>query len=325
MDYQHALSAAVDAVRRASRLCRAVAASPKTREALDKRDRSPVTVADFGVQAVIISAIQRAFPAIPVVGEEDASLLRDPEQAGIREQVVRHVREMDGALDESAILGAIDAGNHGGGPTGCHWALDPIDGTKGFLRGDQYAIALGLIEEGTVVLGVLGCPNLDHQGATGCLFAARRGGGATVSALDEATDSPIAVRRVERLADASFCESVESGHTRHDHAARIAERLGVTAPPVRIDSQCKYAAIARGDAAVYLRLPTRADYEEKIWDHAGGVIVVEEAGGTVTDCRGEPLDFSVGRTLARNKGVICTNGSHHHEVVTAVREVLELD
>jgi 3'(2'), 5'-bisphosphate nucleotidase len=89
-----------------------------------------------------------------------------------------------------------------------------------------------------------------------------------------------------------------------------------------MDSQCKYAAVARGDASVYLRLPTRSDYEEKIWDHAAGWIMVNEAGGEVTDVRGEPLDFSLGRTLRRNKGVVATNGRVHAQVVAAVREVL---
>ena len=58
-------------------------------------------------------------------------------------------------------------------PGGRYWALDPIDGTKGFLRGDQYAIALALIDDGDVVLGVLGCPNLaNSDGSTGATFVA---------------------------------------------------------------------------------------------------------------------------------------------------------
>ena len=121
---------------------------------------------------------------------------------------------------------------------------------------------------------------------------------------------------------AAFCESVESGHSSHGDSARIAALLGVQAPPYRIDSQCKYAAVSRGDASIYLRLPTRADYQEKIWDHGAGSIVVEEAGGTVTDVTGTPLDFSLGRTLANNRGIIATNGRFHDEVVSAVQSVI---
>jgi 3'(2'), 5'-bisphosphate nucleotidase len=122
--------------------------------------------------------------------------------------------------------------------------------------------------------------------------------------------------------EARFCESVESGHSNQGDSANIATILGITAEPYRIDSQCKYAAVSRGDASIYLRLPTRADYQEKIWDHGAGSIVVEEAGGTVTDVTGTPLDFSLGRTLATNRGIIATNGRFHDEVVSAVQSVI---
>jgi 3'(2'), 5'-bisphosphate nucleotidase len=89
-----------------------------------------------------------------------------------------------------------------------------------------------------------------------------------------------------------------------------------------MDSQCKYAAVAGGDASIYLRLPTRADYEEKIWDHAAGYLIIREAGGQVSDIHGEPLDFSQGRTLSRNKGVVATNGKLHTPVIAAIQQAL---
>lgn len=68
------------------------------------------------------------------------------------------------------------------------------------------------------------------------------------------------------LSSASFCESVEAGHSSHGTNARIAELLGITRPSVRMDSQAKYCSIARGDGHVYLRLPVGdGSYEEKIW------------------------------------------------------------
>jgi 3'(2'), 5'-bisphosphate nucleotidase len=87
-----------------------------------------------------------------------------------------------------------------------------------------------------------------------------------------------------------------------------------------MDSQCKYGAVARGDASIYLRLPTRSDYQEKIWDHAAGMLVVEQAGGRVSDIDGAPLDFRHGRTLARNRGVVATAGGVHARVLEAIRE-----
>ena len=86
-----------------------------------------------------------------------------------------------------------------------------------------------------------------------------------------------------------------------------------------MDSQAKYGVVARGEAEIYLRMPTRADYREKIWDHAAGALIVEEAGGTVTDIRGRPLEFHHGRELTANRGVIVTNGRLHARVLKALR------
>lgn len=329
-------NAAIRAVSKACRLCRSVAGRLVSDETLAKKDKSPVTVADFGVQAVIIGELTTACPTAPIVAEEDAAELRDPANAWIRERVTEQVRMIDPTMDEMRILAAVDCGGHAGGPQGRFWTLDPIDGTKGFLRGDQYAIALALIEDGQVVLGVLGCPNLplafrgvpgagarNHEaGNRGCLFVAARGQGTFMYSLAGEDGIAVHVTEVADPAQAVFCESVESGHSSHGDAARIAAFLGSTAPPLRIDSQCKYAAVARGDASLYLRLPTSADYREKIWDHAAGWIVVMEAGGEVTDIRGRPLDFSAGRTLRRNQGVVATNGHLHGRVVEAVGYVL---
>ena len=131
----------------------------------------------------------------------------------------------------------------------------------------------------------------------------------------------ITVSRRDRPADIRFCESVEAGHSAQGDAAAVAARIGIIAPPLRMDSQAKYAVVARGEADIYLRLPTRAAYREKIWDHAAGALIVAEAGGTVTDIHGRPLEFHHGRELAANRGVIVTNGRLHNQVLEAIRDL----
>jgi 3'(2'), 5'-bisphosphate nucleotidase len=320
---------ALEAVLAACRACRLVQAD-LVGASLDKDDRSPVTVADYASQAVVALALSRAFPDVRIVGEEDAGALRDPANAALTERVLATVGRVDPAAGPAhEVLAMIDRGGDPGGPRGRFWVLDPIDGTKGFLRRDQYAVALALVEDGRVVLGVLGCPSLPHQAAApsegvGSVFVAVRGQGAWSRTLDDPTETRIHVDRTSNPAEARFCESVEKGHSSHDTSARVAARLGITAPPFRIDSQCKYAAVARGDASIYLRLPTRKDYVEKTWDHAAGWAVISEAGGMVTDVRGAALDFSRGRLLERNEGVVATSGRIHGPVVDAVRKVLGL-
>ncbi|MAT03539.1 MAG: 3'(2'),5'-bisphosphate nucleotidase [Acidimicrobiaceae bacterium] len=323
-------TAALDAVRSAAALCAAAQGRLVAGETLTKGDDSPVTVADFAAQAVVVESLARRLGAIELVGEEDPADLVSDDQATLRDGVTGLVAAQlgrDVAADQ--VLEWIGVGDSDGSPDR-YWTLDPIDGTKGFLRGDQYAIALALIEDGEVVLGVLGCPNLPNGGGTigsiGSIFVATDDGceayptgGATVGG-----DTPVAVRVAQpaSLAEARFCESVEAGHSDHDDAAEIAERLGIVAEPYRIDSQCKYAAVARGDASIYLRLPTRPGYREKIWDHAAGKFVVERAGGVVTDVDGAPLDFRHGRRLEHNRGIVATSGRFHDQVVSVVRDVL---
>lgn len=329
MPYETELATAKEAVRKAALLCVKIQKGLVDQETHDKSDKSPVTVADYGAQAVVLDALSSAFPNDAAVGEEDSKDLRKPENAALFERVVKYVEEVDPAFTTSSILAAIDHGNGSGGANGRFWTLDPIDGTKGFLRGDQYAVALALIENGQVVLGVLGCPNLpvdpqDPDSEKGCLLFAVKGGGAFQAPLsDIEAAEPISTDRVDEPGNAVFCESVESGHTAHGRSASITQALGTSVEPFRMDSQCKYAAVSRGQASVYLRLPTRPGYEEKIWDHAAGCIVLQEAGGKVSDTFGNPLDFSLGRTLKKNKGIVATSPKVFDAVVKAVIDSAE--
>jgi 3'(2'), 5'-bisphosphate nucleotidase len=314
------IEAAIAAVRAASELCSRTQGRLVAGDTLTKGDDSPVTVADFASQAVVAASLADALGAFDLVGEEDSDDLRAADRATLLDGVVALVRDQraDDVTPANVLdwvaLGAAD------GSSRRYWTLDPIDGTKGFLRGDQYAIALALIDDGEVVLGVLGCPNLPNpDGTTGAIFTAA-GDFSEVHTAAGSTRARVATPAV--IAEARVCESVEAGHSNHDHSARIVARLGIEAEPYRIDSQCKYGSVARGDASIYLRLPTRADYREKIWDHAAGKFVVERAGGIVTDIDGLPLDFSHGARLSANRGVVATDGHFHDRVLAAVRSVL---
>lgn len=81
----------------------------------------------------------------------------------------------------------------------------------------------------------------------------------------------------------------------------------------------KYAAIARGDAEVFMKF-AKSGYKEKIWDHAAGVVIIEEAGGVVTDAGGRQLDFSRGIYIERlDRGIIaCAGAKLHEKIIRAV-------
>lgn len=350
MAYGKELQVAQLAVQRAAILTKAVF-HEKAKGTVSKDDKSPVTIGDFGAQALIIAAIKKNFPDDEVVGEEEASDLRSNKELSSKIwALVKDIKLSDSEADslvggpiktEDDMLNAIDLGNSAGGPKGRIWALDPIDGTKGFLRGGQYAVCLALMVDGDVKVGVLGCPNLpvddkkpltedmgsaasDAEGM-GVLFSAVQGEGATGRQLTTgalSSDSPINVSKITDVSQGVMCESVEAGHSSKGDNADIAKILGITGKPVQMDSQAKYGSVARGAGDFYLRLPVRKDYVEKIWDHAAGDLIVREAGGQVTDIHGKRLDFSIGRTLRDNKGVVATPAPVHAEVLKAVKQVL---
>ncbi len=90
---------------------------------------------------------------------------------------------------------------------------------------------------------------------------------------------------------------------------------------LRLDGQRKYAVVGRGHADIYLRLPKKSGYVERIWDHAAGALVAIEAGCGVTDVNGRELDFSKGRGLEANRGIAVATPALHGRVLAAMRAV----
>ena len=312
----------LNAVTKAARACARMRGEPEFREALYKTDGSPVTLADFFVQALINEELSTVFPEIPIVAEETSLCLEDGCGGNLR----NHLTELFPGRTTDEILRMINRGNHRAGGNERFWTLDPIDGTRGFLAKRQYAIALALVEDGEVVLGILGCPELEPNatsgagGEKGAVFFAEKGQGSYQAGLSGSPQTRISVSGIKKASDAVMCESVEAPDSSYKFSGKIARFLNISAKPVKMDSQCKYAVLARGDASIYFRPSPHKDYKENIWDHAAGHIIVKEAGGTVTDSSGKPLDFSVGRKLLGNKGVLATNGAIHEAVLQAVRK-----
>ncbi|XP_059653467.1 SAL1 phosphatase-like isoform X2 [Cornus florida] len=343
MSYHKELDAAKKAASLATRLCQKVQKALLQADVQSKSDKSPVTVADYGSQALVSFVLERELPSesFSLVAEEDSGDLRKEGAQETLERITKLVNETianDGTynispLSAEDVLAAIDSGKSEGGSHGRHWVLDPIDGTKGFVRGDQYAIALALLDEGKVVLGVLACPNLplssigshgqqSSEDKVGCLFSAEVGAGTYMQSLNGSSPIKVHVSTKDNPEEASFFESFEAAHSLHDLSSSIAKKLGVKAPPVRIDSQAKYGALSRGDGSIYLRFPHKG-YREKIWDHAAGSIVVTEAGGVVLDAAGNPLNFSQGKYLDLETGIIVTNQKLMPSLLKAVRDSLD--
>ena len=101
---------------------------------------------------------------------------------------------------------------------------------------------------------------------------------------------------------------------------RILNQLGVKQDSIKLDSQVKYAVVARGQGHIYLRIPTLEHYKEKIWDHAAGCIIAEEAGLVVSDIHGKRLDFNCGEELKKNAGIVCAPSYHHRTIIRSIEK-----
>lgn len=348
LSYEHELSVAELAVQRAIVATKDVLDSVD-KGTLSKDDGSPVSLADFAGQALLIAAIHHAFPADHIVGEEAADALRN--DAKLMDKVwsifsAIQLEDQDSntplspPASPSDMLDLLDLGGSSHSiATGRVWMVDPIDGTKRFIEGGQYTVIAALLVDGEEKVAVIGCPHVtlehnrisesdvDRHGA-GYLVSAVKGRGAKMRPLSKGVLSPLERvveprKNITDLGALVFVENVETMTPVFEDCNRIAERLGATWPPVYIFStQLKYVACALGICDVYMRAPRATAKAANVWDHAGGIMIFEEAGGKVTDLMGNKIVLSVGRRLSENFGIIAAPASVHSKVVEAAKEVL---
>lgn len=316
---------ALNAVRQAAILSRSIQLelAPHT---ISKSDRSPVTVADFASQAIVAQMLQAQFPHDVLVGEEDSRILNQPGQVETLTAITRYVDRLYAGVTPQQVSDWIDIG--ASEPAARFWTFDPVDGTKGFLRGGQYVSALALIEAGQVIVAAMGCPNLNAKlaseiGGSGCALLAVRGEGSWLFTLESSESRQLSVSSRSDPASARVLRSFEAEHTDAEKVEALMAEMGIEAAPVRMDSMAKSAILAGGEGELIFRLLSskRPDYKENIWDQAAGALIIEEAGGKVTDLRGLPLDFTRGRQLTANFGVLASNGLLHQAALDAIRAV----
>lgn len=218
-----------------------------------KVDRSPVTEADHAAELIILAALARAAPGVPVIAEEEVAAGRIPA--------------------------------HGD----TYFLVDPLDGTKEFIRGgDDYTVNIGLIAKGVPHLGVVYQPAIDR------LWAGLAGHGAFVE--EGGTRKEIHCRPLgeQRAAVAS------KSHFNQQTADYLAEAIGLC-DHVSVGSSLKFCIVAEGQADIYPRLSPTSE-----WDTAAGHAVLLAAGGRVDGPDGGPLTY--GKQAFLNRGFCATAG-----------------
>jgi 3'(2'), 5'-bisphosphate nucleotidase len=301
--------------------------------ARQKSDRSPVTAADFAVQALVGRALAQERTShprgpwrAPMIGEEDGRDLATPESAEIRAAAVDLLRLAEVEATEEQVrtwVGEQPSGTLAGLPP-AYWLIDPIDGTVGYQGHGLYASALAYVEGGVVQAGGLACPTLgddlnpDSDGQ-GVVMVGAHGAGVWLSSLSGESRRPVQVSGVDSPRRARVLISNVSAHADPGRLEACLARLDPLSPPRRLDSLAKYALLAGGRADLILRLP-RDRSAEKIWDFAAGVFLVEEAGGRVTDGHGASLRFDVGLELPDAPDIVASNGALHSHALVALHD-----
>lgn len=266
----------------------------------------------MATQYVLVEAIQSKFPNDAIIAEED--LVNPTEDQKLRIQSL---------LNQSISAQKLSLPSP---ETKRFWTIDPIDGTKGYLRGGQYAICVALIVDQEVQLAFLVCPRLHTilSDSPAVLFVAIRSLGVLEMSLAEGWDRRLGFGvQPSGQRQPVLAESYESNHTDHQFSETFSRALNLSEETIRMDSQCKYGIVARGDAQIYLRRPTKPGYVERIWDHAPGVLIVEEAGGTVTDFEGKRIVFAPKAALSLAGGILATNLPTGHSTVLTVLQAIE--
>lgn len=284
-----------------------------------KADQDPVSIADYSSQAIITHYISKHFPEDSVLTEETVADFEAVVSVEQQHQIIHYVSQaLERPVEISEIKNLLSyRSKH---PNGRVWVIDPVDGTRGFFKGDQFAIAIALAVDNQPVLSALVCPLMPfNKEIVGVIAVAQKNQGALLESLSGNLNRPLKVSKQSSLQDMRFA----IGNVRHRDINFVNhlfsnEQIGGTI--VQISSQAKYVAVADGEADIFFRYATDTDKSEKTWDHVAGELIVREAGGTVTDLDGELLNFSTGELLNKNRGLIVSNGQLHKGMLPIIGE-----
>jgi 3'(2'), 5'-bisphosphate nucleotidase len=262
MDLRRELDTAVALARRAGEGIRALHGTGLAVE--NKADESPVTQADREANALIVGGLEAAFPDDAILSEE--------------------------LPDDGSRIGRTRV-----------WMVDPLDGTKDFIRGREgFAVMIGLLDGASPALGVVYQPIGDK------LYFATRGGGAFMQRGDGAA----ARIGVSDVRDPSQIRMVASKSHRTETIDRVRAELGIS-DELNVGSVgLKLGLIAEGLRDLYVNPAGHS----KLWDACGPEAILVEAGGRLSDLRGELIDYR-GAELGNTRGLIASNGVLHDEVV----------
>ena len=282
--------------------------------------------------------LEKELENVVIIGEEDSTEISDSILPKIQEIFSQFPSMKDIDLSTKSCVEKILRSNKFVEGMKSYWTVDPIDGTKGFIRGDQYCVCIAMIdaEREKPILSALACPNLmSSDGERGLLMISIASIGNFTCKIGDEIDSLKPMPKVpihSNLSEAIFTGAFVSSHTNPLEIDGIKSSFANEIPVIRMDSQCKYGLLALGRAHVYYRRHSskdpgarrdwKCDYVEAIWDNAPGYLFVKESGGQVTDFDGKDLIFPPKKHFTITGGILASmlTPELHQKVISIVKE-----
>ncbi len=268
-------------------------------EKIDK-DNECVTLADFGTQVILNRTLYNSYPNHAVISEEnsyDFLKFTSENQRSFVTSIVSKI--LNESISQEEFIRWLDYG-HTSISNKC-WVIDPIDGTQEFLNSNQYVIGIGELENSIPRFSFL-------------------------SSFSAFTNQPIHYftwqgksykyypydRRMIEIHVSDRNISIARPYCNNSALSKIYKIDFIEADV--FSTLNGYISIASGESDVLISLKF-ANTSLKVWDHAGGIVLLQNAGGIISDIDGQELDFSQGSLLSKNKGVILSNGKFHEKLL----------
>lgn len=233
---------------------------PGSIEIKTKGDASPVTNADLKAHRIIKQALEKLTPDWPVLSEEEADIPYEERQSW-----------------------------------DCYWLVDPLDGTKEFIKGnDEFTVNIALIEKGYTIVGIV------HIPCAGVSYYAWKDGGAFKQKNDA---DPIAIKSCDDPQ-----EPLSIVTSRHHGSPQLKNLLSHVGEHhlMTYGSALKFCAVAEGKADLYPRFGPTSE-----WDTAAAQCIVEQAGGAVCDEQGQPFRYNQKHSLLNPAFFACGTRKQH--------------
>lgn len=272
-----------------------------------KADNSPVSIADLASQIYIISRIRNKFQNDQIIAEESNIKLLD-------DNAVSLIMEVYASLGIEHVSNYQETLLYRGNISKRKWIIDPIDGTIGYKKGLYYAIGIGFMVGSTTKITVIAVPSDNKRNLS--IFKAIEHGGAWTS-YNGKSFKKIHISDQKELNESNLCHSLHYDLELTGKFIKKAKIKFTTA----IDSMIKFCKIANGCCDIYFR---PIDRKFKIWDFIPGELLVREAGGKLTDFKGNRIRVKDSKLLFSSPGFIATNKYLHRKALNILKKNFDI-